>query len=58
MPVKDPAALAESMSILLDDREAADRLGRNARYYAEEKLSSEAMVEKYEAVYSSVLSAL
>ena len=56
VPVKDPAALAESIHILLSDRQAAGMLGGNARDYAERKLSSSAMVERYEAVYTSVLS--
>jgi len=55
VPPGDPAALAEAMERLLDDRDTATRLGRAGRKIVLEKYSVKAMVQGTEAVYRRVL---
>ena len=56
VPPGDPDALAESIIMFLADRPYAEQLARKGKIHAEEHLSNEVMVGRYEEVFSSVLS--
>jgi glycosyltransferase involved in cell wall biosynthesis len=55
VPPRDPGALARAMEVLLEHRELARRLGRDARRRVEERFSLERMVRETEALYSGML---
>ncbi|MCK4649022.1 glycosyltransferase [bacterium] len=55
VPPADSKALARAMLELLENREKAERLGRNGRKLIEEKFSQEAMIEKTEDLYRELL---
>jgi glycosyltransferase involved in cell wall biosynthesis len=55
VPPADPIAMAKAILILLDDREKAKHLGREARKEAEEEFSVEKTVRETEKVYLSLL---
>lgn len=51
----NPEALAEKISLLLEDREMARRIGENARKRVEERFGIESNMKKLEEVYDSLL---
>ena len=53
---KDPEALYRAMNELLDDREKREKMGRIGKRVCEESFSSNAMIEKIENLYDSLLS--
>jgi glycosyltransferase involved in cell wall biosynthesis len=56
-PAGDPAALADALRSLIDDRELRERLGRAARHRAETEFSVGAMTNAYERLYRGERSA-
>jgi len=57
VPPRDAGALARSMCQLLEDREAARRMGHAARQRVETEFSVEAMVRRTEQLYTTLLDA-
>jgi len=55
VPAGDLAALANAMVALIDDREGAGRLGRNARKKIEREYTVERMVRRTEVLYDGLL---
>jgi glycosyltransferase involved in cell wall biosynthesis len=55
VPPGNPAALAEAIARLLDDRALARRLGENARARMREKFSIEAMAQAHLNLYTQLL---
>ncbi len=55
VPPTNSRALARAILELLEDREKAERLGRNGRKLIEEKFSQETMIEKIEDLYRELL---
>ena len=55
VPPADSKALARAILELLEDKEKAERLGRNGRKLIEKKFSQETMVEKIEDLYRELL---
>lgn len=56
VPSKDPVSLANSITLLLNDRQLAGRLGAEAREHSMENLSHIGMVRKYEQVFLRIMS--
>jgi glycosyltransferase involved in cell wall biosynthesis len=54
VPTADPAALAEGAGRLLDDREAAARLGKAARRRARERFSMESVARRYGDLFREI----
>jgi glycosyltransferase involved in cell wall biosynthesis len=54
VPPHNAASLSRAISLLLDDQELAQRLGANARNVMEQRLSSTAMLSRYEALFESL----
>lgn len=55
-PVGDSKRLAEHLIRVFSDRETAERLGENARSFAEKELTVDRMTEKYLAEYCRIIS--
>jgi len=55
VPPGDPRALAEAMTILLQDREKAARLGVNGRHLVEQEFTLQLMLERLESLYHTLL---
>ncbi len=55
-PVGDSERLAEHLIRVFSEQETAERLGRNARSFAEKELTVQRMADKYMAEYSRMLS--
>jgi glycosyltransferase involved in cell wall biosynthesis len=54
-PVGQPTELAKKLSLLLGDRELAERMGRSGREVAKREYTAEHMVEQFEAAYQRIL---
>ena len=54
--VADVEGLAKALSALLRDQQLRERLGRNARAFADEKFSNGYMLAQHEVVYSALVS--
>ncbi len=52
---KDTKALAEAIISILNDRELAEKLGKNGRKVAEEKFTAEKMIKNFENLYQRLL---
>jgi glycosyltransferase involved in cell wall biosynthesis len=52
---RDPAAIAESVKALLDDRGLAERISRNAASEVESRFSARRMSESYELAYWNMI---
>jgi len=57
VPPRDPQAVAEKVIALLRDPELAAKMGKSGRRRVEERFSVQAMVQKTEALYQSLLDA-
>ena len=55
VPPCDPAAVADALRLLLDDREMSTRLGKAGRERIREEFSAEKMIDKTTAVYESAI---
>lgn len=55
VPMRDSKAIAEKISYLIEHPDVAHRIGNNAKAYVKEKFSVESMVEKTEALFTSLL---
>lgn len=58
VPPADPIALADAILSLLDDREKAERLGREARKDAEEIFDLENTLSDVEMLYEKILNSM
>jgi glycosyltransferase involved in cell wall biosynthesis len=56
VPIRDPVALAEAISGLLDSRDRADQIGAELRDRAVENFSLSSMVDATEKLYQEILS--
>ena len=54
IPVKDSAALAEKLKILIDDEELRKTFGRNSRTIAEQKFSIEDVIQTHLSIYKQL----
>ena len=54
VPVKDSAALAEKIKVLIDDKALRDKMGKAARQRAEQEFAIETVVRKHLEVYHTV----
>lgn len=57
IPIKDAAALAEKLEILLDDATLRQTMGRNARQYAEDNFSIDVVIERHLKIYNELINA-
>jgi glycosyltransferase involved in cell wall biosynthesis len=55
IPPNDPDSLADSINILLDDRELMEKMGENGRQKAESKFSAKTYTEKTIRVYEDII---
>ena len=51
----DPAAFVSALSAVLDDREAADRMGSSGRLFVEQWASPAAVAESYENLFAELI---
>ena len=58
VPAADPQALAEAIVKLADDADLRHAMGKAGRQLAEQRFSLEAMVARYQRLYSSLLQTL
>lgn len=56
VPVKDSAALAEKIKVLIDNPELRVQMGLASRKVAEEKFSIDSVIEKHLAIYQELVS--
>lgn len=57
VPVRDAAALVERISLLINDRSLAERMGREARLAVMDKVSARAGARAHRKIYDQVLGA-
>lgn len=57
IPIKDAAALAKKLEILLDDATLRQTMGRNARQYAEDNFSIDVVIERHLKIYNELINA-